>query len=287
MRLTQGHYDSSSQSTPGDAHIISNTHTSVIVNSTPRKLSSRAKSHGKGLLSRKSSKADSPGQSRPHPRPPSTSEAQDHLVNDKERNGDTFHDPERQAPPIFFAKSVIPDPLGELPAWFSRDTDWASSSAAQFRIKYPIHKPFGPRYYRNRHLSPPSLDKRPPSVFSPAFPPMTAAADCAQDPARMSGPSRTPSGSPLPTPNSSQVRINDDRVRTRKISQTAHDGVDMLDVSDPWGTNWHHQSPYDVGVNHERASPDSPEASQEVSVLYSIPQRKLTIVVGTTNSTTY
>ena len=78
---------------------------------------------------------------------------------------------------------------------------------------------------------------------------------------KLPGPSRTPSGSPLPTPTSSQTRIHDIRGRTRKISQTAHDGVDLLDGTDPWGTNWHHQSPYDVGHNHDRVSPENSEVS--------------------------
>ncbi|CAL1695181.1 unnamed protein product [Somion occarium] len=85
---------------------------------------------------------------------------------------------------------------------------------------------------------------------------MAASADRIQD-SKLPGPSRTPSGSPLPTPTSSQTRIHDIRVRTRKVSQTAHDDVDMLDVTDPWGANWHHQSPYDLGTGHPQASPES------------------------------
>ncbi|KAI0080342.1 hypothetical protein K474DRAFT_1638045, partial [Panus rudis PR-1116 ss-1] len=84
---------------------------------------------------------------------------------------------------------------------------------------------------------------------------MAASIDRTQE--KHPGPSRTPSGSPLPTPSSSQTRIHDVRIRTRKISQTAHDTVDLLDITDPWGTNWHHHSPYDVGQNHDKASPDA------------------------------
>ena len=156
------------------------------------------------------------------------------------------------------AKSIIPDQLAELPAWFSDDIDWAATTAAQFRAKYPLHNPMGPRYYKNHHLKPRAAERRPPSVFSPAFPPMAATADRTQDPSRMSGPSRTPSGSPLNTPNSSQVRLHDMKGRPRKISQTSHDNL-ILEATDPWGTHLHNRSPYDVGKAHERSSPELPE----------------------------
>jgi hypothetical protein len=73
--------------------------------------------------------------------------------------------------------------------------------------------------------------------------------------------SHSPSGSPIPTPSSSQTRIIDPsgKVRTRKVSNTAHDNVDLLDASDPYGTNWHHQSPYDglgLGSDRNAVSPD-------------------------------
>lgn len=163
---------------------------------------------------------------------------------------------EDQPRPLFPSRSIIPDPLNELPAWFTLEHDGTPSPASYFRARYPIHNPIGPRRYLNHHLLPPSLQKRPPSLFSPSFPPMAASADRIQD-SKLPGPSRTPSGSPLPTPTSSQTRIHDIRVRTRKVSQTAHDDVDMLDVTDPWGANWHHQSPYDLGTGHPQASPES------------------------------
>ncbi|KAI0095027.1 hypothetical protein BDY19DRAFT_915950 [Irpex rosettiformis] len=157
--------------------------------------------------------------------------------------------------PQFPFKSVVPDQLAELPSWYTKDIETAAVSAAQFRTKYPIHNPRGPRWYRNRHLAPPSREKRPPSVFSPSFPPMATGQERSQDSTKMPGPSRTPSGSPLHTPSSSQVRIHDVRVRTRKLSNTAHDNVDMMDVTDPWGTNWHHQSPYDLGSSDASEPP--------------------------------
>ncbi|THH18565.1 hypothetical protein EW146_g2449 [Bondarzewia mesenterica] len=158
------------------------------------------------------------------------------------------------------ARSIIPDALDQLPSWYNKEGEVMSASAHQFRARYPIHNPGGPRSYKNHHLYPPSSN-RPPSVFSPAFPPM--AAESAQEPGWMPAPSRSPSGSPLPTPSSSQSRIQIQEPagkRTRKLSNAAHDNVDLLDVSDPWGTNWHHQSPYDVGgLNAEKVSPEGLE----------------------------
>jgi len=81
------------------------------------------------------------------------------------------------------------------------------------------------------------------------------------EPTEPASPSRTPSGTPLPTPSSSETRIPDlsGKVRTRKLSNATPDNVDLLDASDPYGTNWHHESPYDgLGLNGDRsqASPD-------------------------------
>lgn len=156
-------------------------------------------------------------------------------------------------------RSIIPDVLEELPAWFSKDA-WLPDPYPSYRAKYPIHNPVGPRWYRNHHLIPPSNPRssRPSSIFSPSFPPMTPSInERSEDATRLAGPSRTPSGSPLPTPNSSETRVQDTNGRrSRKTSQTAHDNVDLLDVSDPWGTNWHHQSPYDIGLTNNSVSVD-------------------------------
>ena len=142
-------------------------------------------------------------------------------------------------------RSIIPEPLKELPSWYHTEGEWAAASAHQFRARYPIHNPVGPPCYKNVHLSPPI---RPASVFSPSFPPMHT------EPGSPPSPPHTPSGSPHPTPNSSQTRILDPgKVRTRKLSNTAHDNVDLLDGSDPYGTNWHHESPYDgLGLTADR-----------------------------------
>jgi hypothetical protein len=153
------------------------------------------------------------------------------------------------------SRSIIPESIKELPSWYNTESELAAATTRQFRGRYPIHNPVGPRFYRNVHLLPPT---RPASVFSPSFPPMSA------DPALTTSPSRTPSGSPLPTPSSSQTRIPDPsgKLRTRKISNAAPDTVDLLDASDPYGTNWHHESPYDgLGLSGDRTAvtPDGPD----------------------------
>ena len=152
-------------------------------------------------------------------------------------------------------RSIIPESLKELPSWYQTESELAAATTRQFRGRYPIHNPVGPRFYKNVHLLPPN---RPASIFSPSFPPMST------EPTSPASPSRTPSGTPLPTPSSSQTRIPDPsgKVRIRKLSNTTPDNVDLLDASDPYGTNWHHESPYDgLGLNGDRnqASPDGPD----------------------------
>ncbi|KAI9060546.1 hypothetical protein FKP32DRAFT_1577620 [Trametes sanguinea] len=213
----------------------------------------RSKQRSKSFLARKSTKK--------HEEPPlakQRSHTDQANFDSRSASLDVREKEQDHARPFFnpFAYSIIPDPLNELPSWYHREVESATASAAQFRARYPIHNPVGPRWYRNHHLLPPTKDGRPPSVFSPSFPPMASAPERAQDPSRMAGPSRTPSGSPLPTPTSSQIRIQEPpKPRSRKVSQTAHDNVDMMDGTDPWGTNWHHQSPYDIQSNDRRAEP--------------------------------
>ena len=129
-----------------------------------------------------------------------------------------------------------------------KDT-WTAVPLPTFKVKYHLHNPLGPRWYRNHHLIPPSQMRpslRPPTFFSSSFPPISTSSmpEHSELAAEASGP---PSQSPLPTPNSSQTRVVDGgKPRSRKTSQTTPDNVDLLDVTDPYGTNWHHQSPYDV-----------------------------------------
>jgi hypothetical protein len=136
--------------------------------------------------------------------------------------------------------SIIPDPLRHIPSWYNKE---ALAAVPTLRVKYPMHNPFGPRWYKNYHLIPPSQTRPSPSVFSPFVPPTTH--ERSVDQSRMAGPSRTPSGSPWPTPTSSQtsIAVNVGMPRSRKTSQTAHDPVDVFD---PWGTNEDHYSPYDI-----------------------------------------
>ncbi|CDO73467.1 hypothetical protein BN946_scf185013.g102 [Trametes cinnabarina] len=233
----------------------------------------RNKQRSKSFLARKSTKK--------HDEPPLAKQRSHTDQGNLDTRGTSLDVREKEqdnARPLFnpFAWSIIPDPLNELPSWYHREVEFATASAAQFRARYPIHNPVGPRWYRNHHLLPPNKDGRPPSVFSPSFPPMASAPERAQDPARMAGPSRTPSGSPLPTPTSSQIRIQEPpKPRSRKVSQTAHDNVDMMDGTDPWGTNWHHQSPYDIQSNERRTEPpvrDFAGARAAPSIVMSTPQ---------------
>ncbi|KAI0756761.1 hypothetical protein C8Q80DRAFT_1340553 [Daedaleopsis nitida] len=197
----------------------------------------RRQTRSKSFLSRKSTKKEQEA----HAQQKSTCTARSASLD--------THEKEDVARPLFnpYAASIIPDPLNELPSWYHREVEAATASAAQFRVKYPLHNPTGPRWYRNHHLLPPTHDGRPPSVFSPAFPPMSSAPERGQDPSRMAGPSRTPSGSPLPTPSSSQIRIHEPpKPRNRKISQNTQDNVDILNGADAW-------NPYD-----QKIDPDSP-----------------------------
>lgn len=168
-------------------------------------------------------------------------------------------------------RSILPDTLREAPAWYTKDT-WAAAPLPAYKMRYNIHNPNGPRWYKNYHLIPPAQLRpavRPPSVFSPSFPPMASATtqDRSEDSTRLTPSYRNPSHATLPTPSSSQTRVGDTLNRSRKTSQTAHDEVDLLDGTDPFGANWHHQSPYDIGiVSSEQQQevcrfPDSPSSA--------------------------
>jgi hypothetical protein len=178
-----------------------------------------------------------------------------------EQQDQVNHSPSTWAP----VPSIVPDPLLELPAWYHSDVfEWSAATAVQFRRKYPLHNPVGPRWYKNNHLLPPSVIRgnRAPSVFSPSFPPISVSGhDRPEHTMSLPVPVRTPSSSPSPSPNTSQVQINESApARTRKVSHTGP-GADSLDASDPSGINFHHSSPYDIGFNRDRHvhSPESPE----------------------------
>ncbi|KAJ6503290.1 hypothetical protein C8R47DRAFT_1007333 [Mycena vitilis] len=216
-----------------------------------RKLSKRKSG---SLWSRKSLRRTSTSQShhQPPPAPPQlASPSTSSLARPPPLRTISDHDRGESAdavppmPPMPVSRSIIPDRLQELPTWYR---DNANPSA-----RYPMHNPVGPRWYKNHHLIPPASARpsgRPPSVFSPSFP--------AMPPGDRSDVSlnHSASNSPLPTPDSSQTRM-EGVPRSRKTSQTAHDNVDLLDGSDPWGTAWHHESPYDVGGLNNNSNPAS------------------------------
>ncbi|KAI0046596.1 hypothetical protein FA95DRAFT_1573024 [Auriscalpium vulgare] len=254
---SQGGFESAS-STP-DARSLTPPHMETRDSPSPTKTARTRKS----LFSRKHPKRSSTSESLTVSHPKSLrSVDQQSLADDYT---DTLSRVQSRDSFTQVAPSIIPEPLKDLPSWFNKEGEWASATAHQFRARYPIHNPVGPRVYKNVHLKPESAGARPSSVFSPSFPPM--AADHVD---WVPPPSRTPSGTPLPTPESSQVRIPDGSGKTRSRKPSAvspQDNVDLLDVSDPWGTNWHHTSPYDgMGLTGERSpvtavSPDSPEVS--------------------------
>ncbi|TFK36904.1 hypothetical protein BDQ12DRAFT_736641 [Crucibulum laeve] len=235
-----------------------------------RKLSKRRSNSATSIWSRKSLKRSAaapppPVSKDPHTRPPSSDLDR---PNDKARlSEDTGmhvdeHPPRNDGPHMNSPRSILPDTMKEIPTWYNKEA-WAAVPIPAHKVRYHIYNPHGPRWYRNHHLIPPSQIKpggRPPSFFSPSFPPISTSST----PERFDepGPSATPSHSPLPTPTSSQTRVADGgKARSRKTSQTTPDNVDLLDVTDPWGTNWHHQSPYDLAI-----STSSPPDAHETSV---------------------
>ncbi|KAF8215966.1 hypothetical protein K438DRAFT_1954652 [Mycena galopus ATCC 62051] len=219
-----------------------------------RKLSKRKSS---SLWSRKSLRRSSTSQAPPQPSPAQlTSPSTSSLARPPPRSIADHESADIVPPmPIVLSRSLVPDRLPELPSWYRENSNSA---------RYPIHNPVGPRWYQNHHLVPPANNRpsRPPSVFSPSFPPIASSGDPAPTP------TRSGSNSPLPTPNSSQTDV---QPRSRKTSQTARDNVDLLDASDPWGAPWHHESPYDVGlssspVSFEENGHSAPNAHTPTSV---------------------
>ncbi|KAF8167706.1 hypothetical protein B0H34DRAFT_792401 [Crassisporium funariophilum] len=227
-----------------------------------RKLSKRKSNSGTSIWSRKSLKRSTTAPPiHPNPneftRTESTANHSERSVRGTFVEIDSAGEQYERADLVPQLSSSRPNAIDRKESQASMDKDaWASVPLPTFKVKYHLHNPQGPRWYRNYHLIPPSHMKpsmRPPTFFSPSFPPISSSSttdhmnhmDHMDDTA---GLSRTPSHSPLPTPTSSQTRVGDagGKPRSRKTSQTTPDNVDLLDLTDPWGTSWHHQSPYDV-----------------------------------------
>lgn len=183
------------------------------------------------------------------PRLPSKGDLTEGASSNGVAQEDAHEDAQAAVRKLASSRSVIVD-TRESPACVENGA-WADVPLPTFKVSYPLHNPLGPRYYRNHHLIPPSQKRpsmRPPTFFSPSFPPMHTSSSPERAMDDSSGPSRTSADSPLPTPTSSQTRVADGgKTRSRKTSQTTPDNVDLLDLTDPWGQNWHHQSPYDFG----------------------------------------
>jgi hypothetical protein len=227
--------------------------------STPQRKLSRDKS--KGWVRRGSKKGSAPNspasialekfpRSMSSVSPPPRSRSQRTSEDEKPSVIDELQDKLEHASATL-PRSIIPDPLRELPAWFNKENkDFTAIPVPEFKMRYHIHNPIGPRWYKNHHLIPPHqlhATKRPPTVFSAQFPPMSS-----HDRTDASS-SRTPSGSPLPTPDSSQVGFPDGQTRSRKVSQSAHDASG---VGDPWNSHLHAPSPYDLrGTSPTSARP--------------------------------
>lgn len=213
-----------------------------------RKLSKNS-AGGQSFWSRKSLKRSSTNQSTSPIGPPPAQT----VVDDVERNSDFGIDDDGIKFPIgtvsklSHSRSLLPESANDMSTF---DDLLDSAAAPGFKVKYNIHNPLGPRWYRNHHLIPPAHIKpsmRPPTFFSPSFPPISTSS-MPENIGEGHNASQRVSSSPQPTPTSSQTRIGEGvKPRSRKTSQTAPDNVDLLDVTDPWGTNWHHESPYDIG----------------------------------------
>ncbi|KAG5221058.1 Apolipoprotein n-acyltransferase [Salix suchowensis] len=138
----------------------------------------------------------------PSPPPQNASAAAERLIQEANELVEEQKDKAMELQSNFNAtgSSLVPDPLTELPAWYNKDS-WSNGSMSH-KVRFPIHNPVGPRWYRNYHLIPPShrqRSARPPSVFSPSFPPMAfSSTQQEQIDEYRAGPSRTPSGSPFP-----------------------------------------------------------------------------------------
>ncbi|RXW22597.1 hypothetical protein EST38_g3280 [Candolleomyces aberdarensis] len=198
---------------------------------------------------KRSNTTHSSSPSAPFPVPSPATDAQPSLpVGSADGNGLLF--PSSFGAQLSHSRSFAPESTNTNDM-LSVDDPLAAIPHSESQVKYQIHNPLGPRWYKNHHLIPPSQIKpsmRPPTFFSTSFPPISTSST-PDNIGESANPSMGASYSPLPTPTSSQTRVGEGiKPRSRKTSQTTPDNVDLLDVTDPWGTNWHHESPYDIGA---------------------------------------
>jgi hypothetical protein len=121
-------------------------------------------------------------------------------------------------------------PAPTSPAWPYKPGEWVKPSSP--RQYYPLHDPDPPMawggrpyLYINHHLRPPGSAQPPTSVNL-----HLETAQSGSDYFRL--------------PSRSQTKLAQPRIK----GPGSHlDHVDSLDKSDPSGTKWHHQSPYDMG----------------------------------------
>jgi hypothetical protein len=133
------------------------------------------------------------------------------------------------------AMPMTPEENENAPFPQRKQGEWNKTAPFHYKSYYEIHNPVGPRRYMNYHL----LRKGPPRV---GLPPPTAYGTQSSPHEHVPFPQDTPAI----TPQSSAISLPQ---RSRKISLTSpQDDIDLLDGTDPWGQNFHHDSPYDVGI---------------------------------------
>ncbi|GJJ09783.1 hypothetical protein Clacol_004007 [Clathrus columnatus] len=149
------------------------------------------------------------------------------------------------------------------------------TSVPSYKTKtfYRLHAPAGPPYYINHHLRPPNSSalvaaRSPASAFSNSFPPLAALPPG-------SPPLRTITLSLRAPPDQQHPPLQASQSSPDNVSLTAYSStnigfagasdvsyynrdnhsavgnfpadIDHLDVSNPWGQKFHHDSPYDLG----------------------------------------
>jgi hypothetical protein len=132
----------------------------------------------------------------------------------------------------------VPTPGEErdnLPFLKRKHGEWSRTAPFLYKTHYEIYNPVGPRWYMNHHLRRKGIARitpPPPTAFA------TQSTPNELTPSPLTTPTITPQASAISLPQ-----------RRRKISLTSPQvNIDMLDGTDPWGQNYHHDSPYDVGL---------------------------------------